>query len=122
MNRKVTSNRKKYYAVTGETYKDLLIKSANKKGKLCRQYYLKVEELSIFLKEYMYQLNDYNKSKLIVDKINTNISIKNALIQLNYKEPNTEEIAKYVGFNDTEINMLKLFWDTIKYQHFIEII
>ena len=36
MNRK-TSNRKKYYAITGETYKDLLLKSANKKGKTTRQ-------------------------------------------------------------------------------------
>lgn len=51
-NRK-SSNRKKYYAITGDTYKDLLQKSANKKGKQIRKYYRKIEKLAIFMKDYI---------------------------------------------------------------------
>ena len=54
-----TSNRKKYYAVTGETYKELLIKSANKKGKEARQYYIKIEKLAMFYQKYTTELYKY---------------------------------------------------------------
>ena len=65
-NRK-TSNRKLYYAVTGETYKDLLQKSANKKGKATRQYYRKVEQLAIFMKDYIVALHTHAMKKQLED-------------------------------------------------------
>jgi len=67
MNRK-TSNRKLYYAVTGETYKDLLQKSANKKGKATRQYYRKVEQLAIFMKDYIVALHTHTMKKQLEEK------------------------------------------------------
>ena len=57
------SNRKKYYAATGETYKDLLQKSANKKGKATRKYYRKVEQLAIFMKDYIVALHEHLMQK-----------------------------------------------------------
>jgi phage anti-repressor protein len=53
LNNRNSSNRKKYYAITGDTYKDLLQKSANKKGKQTRKYYRKIEQLAIFMKDYI---------------------------------------------------------------------
>ena len=63
-----TSNRKLYYAVTGETYKDLLQKSANKKGKATRQYYRKVEQLAIFMKDYIVALHTNAMKKQLEEK------------------------------------------------------
>jgi len=58
VNRK-TSNRKKYYAITGETYKELLILSSNKKGKEARKYYLKIEKLAMFYHMYISELHKH---------------------------------------------------------------
>lgn len=62
---KVGKGLKKYYAITGETYKDLLQRSANKKGKTTRQYYRKIEQLAIMMKDYLVGLNFYNIQKQI---------------------------------------------------------
>jgi phage anti-repressor protein len=51
--------RKKYYAITGETYKELLILSANKKGKEARKYYLKIEKLAMFYHMYISELHKH---------------------------------------------------------------
>ena len=50
---------KKYYAITGETYKELLILSANKKGKEARKYYLKIEKLAMFYHMYISELHKH---------------------------------------------------------------
>jgi len=62
---KAKQGAKKYYAVTGETYKDLLQRSANKKGKTTRQYYRKIEQLAIMMKDYLVALNSYLMQKQI---------------------------------------------------------
>ena len=62
---KAKQTTKKYYAITGETYKDLLQRSANKKGKTTRQYYRKIEQLAIMMKDYLVGLNFYNIQKQI---------------------------------------------------------
>ena len=41
------------------------------------------------------------------------MSIQDALIKFEYKEPNIDIIAKYNGFTDTELDMLKMFWDPV---------
>jgi hypothetical protein len=61
-NRK-TSNRKKYYAVTGDTYEDLLMKSKTTNGRLSRLLYRKVVKLAGIMKDYIsamlkYQLDE----------------------------------------------------------------
>jgi hypothetical protein len=57
-NRK-TSNRKKYYAITGDTYEDLLMKSTSKEGKNSRKLYRKVIKLAQFMKDYIHGLHQY---------------------------------------------------------------
>ena len=39
--------------------------------------------------------------------------IENALVQFEYKEVETSELAKFIGFNDDELKMLKIFWDPV---------
>ena len=41
----------KYYAITGKTLKKMLMKCGTKKGDQICEYYLKVEQLAIFMKE-----------------------------------------------------------------------
>ena len=41
------------------------------------------------------------------------MSIQDALIKFEYKEPTIDIIAKYNGFTDTELDMLKMFWDPV---------
>ena len=50
-----SSNRKKYYAVTGETYKCLLLSSRTNQGKETRRYYIKVELLARNMKDYIFE-------------------------------------------------------------------
>jgi len=57
-NRRVANN-KKYYLVTGETYKHLLLQSNTEKGKQTRIYYLKVENLAITMKDYIFELMNF---------------------------------------------------------------
>jgi len=51
------SNRKKYYAVSGECLKMLLQSSKTKAGRDVRRYFVKVEELAFFQHQYIAALN-----------------------------------------------------------------
>jgi phage anti-repressor protein len=87
VNRK-SSNRKKYYAITGEIYKELLIKSANKKGKDARQYYLKIEKLAIVYHKYIIELykyiaNEKDKSLAILHDYNIELVEFKKLLEKN---------------------------------------
>jgi len=78
-----TSNRKTYYAITGDVYKDLLLKSANKKGKTTRQYYRKVEQLAIFMKDYIVALNKHIMQKQLEEQKKIIDDSKAALNRIN---------------------------------------
>ena len=79
---------KKYYAVTGNTYSDLLQRSNAKNGASARDYYRKVDRLAKFMKDYIIALhehimqrhNDEHKQMLIEQK--QIIEFKDALIKL----------------------------------------
>ena len=80
----------KYYAVTGECFKMI----AMEKNAGIRRYYIKVEQLAIFMKDYMVALNNYMNAKKISDltlKVE-NQTIINARIQ-NYID-NTKPLEK----------------------------
>jgi phage anti-repressor protein len=49
-------NRKKFYLITGETYKCMLMSSKARKGKETRLYYIKIETLANTMKDYIYEL------------------------------------------------------------------
>jgi len=50
---------KKYYAVTGETFKKLLIRCGTSKSDQICDYYLKVEQLARFMKDYISALHKH---------------------------------------------------------------
>ena len=50
---------KKYYAVTGDTYSDLLQRSNTKNGASARDYYRKVDRLAKFMKDYIIALHEH---------------------------------------------------------------
>jgi hypothetical protein len=94
--KKVPHN-KKYYAITGDTYKDLLQKSANKKGKQTRKYYRKIEQLAIFMKDY---INGMHKHLMEVelDKQKTFAAEQEATINRIHNV--NEEYLSYKKLND----------------------
>jgi phage anti-repressor protein len=49
----------KYYAVTGETYKKMLMKCRTKKGNDICNYYIKIEKLAMFYQKYTTELYKY---------------------------------------------------------------
>ncbi|MEI7838724.1 MAG: GIY-YIG nuclease family protein, partial [bacterium] len=101
---KAKQGAKKYYAVTGETYKDLLQRSANKKGKTTRQYYRKIEQLAIMMKDYLVALNLYLMQKQIEAKdltIKENYEFNNRLNSINielltFKKNNQKNESIYI--------------------------
>ena len=54
-----------YYIITGKTLKKMLMRSETEKGRKTRDYYIKVEELAIFMYRYIQALHKYifNKEK-----------------------------------------------------------
>jgi hypothetical protein len=110
---------KKYYAVSGETYKDLLQKSANKKGKETRQYYRRVEQLAIFMKDYIYisvlhkhllEIKLSEKDKVIENKdkvIEDNkVIIENNEAKINHIHLLNEEYLSYKKLNEKKRDYL----------------
>jgi hypothetical protein len=57
----------KYYLVTGRTLKKMLMKAKTKRGDDICEYYLKVEELAMFMKDYIGALHKYISDKAISD-------------------------------------------------------
>ena len=49
----------KYYIISGNTYKKMLMRCRTKKGNDLCNYYIKVEELAIFMKDYITELHKY---------------------------------------------------------------
>jgi hypothetical protein len=49
---------KKYYKITGKTLKKMLMKCGTKKGDQICEYYLKIEQLAIFMKDYITALHE----------------------------------------------------------------
>jgi hypothetical protein len=83
-------NRAKYYAITGECFKMV----AMERNAEIRRYYIKVEQLAIFMKDYLVALNNYVNAKQISDLTTKveNQTIINARIQ-NYID-NTKPLEK----------------------------
>jgi hypothetical protein len=78
-----TSNRKKYYAVTGDTYEDLLMKSNTINGRSSRLLYRKVVKLAGIMKDYIsamlkYQLDEttakVENMRIINERVQTHIN------------------------------------------------
>jgi hypothetical protein len=99
------SNNKKYYAVTGDTYEDLLMRSSSSKGRRCRLLYRKVVKLAMYMRDYisaMYQYisaNDMAEQKQLLDKSKqevNNMRIINERVQLHIN--NTKTLGKTSTF------------------------
>ena len=58
----------KYYVVTGRTLKKMLMKCKTKRGDAVCEYYLKVEELAIFMKDYISAMHQYLFTKQIEEQ------------------------------------------------------
>jgi hypothetical protein len=55
------AHNKKYYLVTGEAYKCMLMASRAEKGKQTRKYYIKVESLARTMKDYIFEYTNREK-------------------------------------------------------------
>ena len=51
-----SAHNKKYYIITGETYKSLLLTSKSVKGKETRRYFIKTETLAVQMKDYLFAI------------------------------------------------------------------
>ena len=62
---------KKYYIMNGKAFKKLLMNTKTLKGEKIRDYYIKIEELAIFMKDYIMELHKHihKKQLLLKDEI-----------------------------------------------------
>ena len=101
----------KYYLVTGRAYKKMLMKARTKNGDKICEYYLKVEELAIQMRDYIGELNKYiltkeleSSKKLLEEKDNiikekdeaTNRIHKVNIELLTYKKLNEKNESIYI--------------------------
>ena len=70
----------KYYKITGKAFKKMLMKCGTKKGDQICEYYLKVEQLAIFMKDYIVALHSYLLQKQL-DAKDTVIEAKDVALQ-----------------------------------------
>jgi hypothetical protein len=54
-----------------------------------------------------------HEERKILDNIKCDDIVKVALVKHEYKEPTMMQLAKHVGFNEEELNMLAIFWDSV---------
>ena len=94
----------KYYAITGKTLKKMLMKCGTKKGDQICEYYLKVEQLAIFMKDYIGALHHHILQKQLNDQKQIN-NEKDQQIQrmsitqnelLTYKKLNSKDESVYI--------------------------
>ena len=94
----------KYYAITGKTLKKMLMKCGTKKGDQICEYYLKVEQLAIFMKDYIGALHQHILQKQLNDQKQIN-NEKDQQIQrmsitqnelLTYKKLNSKDESVYI--------------------------
>ena len=69
----------KYYKITGKTLKKMLMKCGTKKGDHICEYYLKVEQLAIFMKDYISALHKHILETKLAEK-DMALESKNAII------------------------------------------
>ena len=79
---------KQYYAITGDTYSDLLQRSNTKNGASARDYYRKVDRLAKFMKDYIIALHEHimqrhnDDQKKMIESKDALLESKDALIKL----------------------------------------
>jgi hypothetical protein len=88
---------KKYYKITGKTLKKMLMKCGTKKGDQICDYYLKVEQLAIFMKDYISSLHKHI--------LETKLAEKDSIIENNEAKINrihllNEEYLSYKKLNE----------------------
>lgn len=94
----------KYYKITGRTLKKMLMKCGTKKGDQICDYYLKVEQLAIFMKDYIVALHKHimqkqidDQNKLIEDKNESLGRMNNVNIELlTFKKLNEKNESIYI--------------------------
>ena len=95
---------KKYYKITSRTFKKMLMKCGTKKGDQICDYYLKVEQLAIFMKDYIVALHKHIMQKQLDDQ-NKLLEAKDAALGrmnnvnielLTYKKLNEKNESIYI--------------------------
>ena len=104
----------KYYIITGTTLKKMLMKCGTKKGDQICDYYLKVEQLAIFMKDYIVALHEHlmqkqleQQTKLLEEK-DSAINDQTKLIE------EKDSIIKEKDSNLNRINIVNLELLTFK--------
>jgi phage anti-repressor protein len=111
--RKKPGNKASYYIITGKTLKKMLMNSETKKGRETRDYFIKVEELALYMKDYQMMCVLYHEELKILNDVKCDDIIKTALVKYKYKEPTITQLAEHVGFNDDELKILNIFWEPV---------
>lgn len=94
----------KYYKITGKTLKKMLMKCGTKKGDHICEYYLKVEQLAIFMKDYISALHKHiletklaEKDKVIEDNKESLNRINRVNLELlTFKKLNEKNESIYI--------------------------
>lgn len=74
---KLDGTRKKFYIVSGETYKCMLLTSASIQGKITRKYYMKVEMLANKMKDYIFNFHKIQSETYKQNLKTQSMSLKN---------------------------------------------
>ena len=90
-------NRKKYFIVTGSTFKYLLMSSRAVKGHEARLYYKKVESLAIIMKDYLFAQKEKERKQLEQEKLQIELKYK----KLERIHNSSLQKHKYYKFKET---------------------
>lgn len=85
----------KYYAVTGETFKSLLLMANTAKGKAVRKYYIKTESLAATMNRYMAELREKQMRDLQSEKDQLKIEKTNLEADFNRLHNISVELLSY---------------------------
>ena len=83
--KKIPSNRKKYFIVTGDCLKNLLMTSKTQRGQIIRNYFIKTEKLAMMMFKYLHLLDKKYINEL-KEEVKT-LEFSNKLLSTVYNPP-----------------------------------
>ncbi len=98
--KKTTKASKKYYAVTNDCFKSI----CDMRNRSIYKTYAKIEKLIDFKKKYGEEIENHR------EEAEQSSPLEKAMVTFEYKCVSNEELAKYIGFNKREMNMMNAFW------------
>jgi hypothetical protein len=95
---KVDGNRKKYFIITGETLKKMLLRAGTKQGDMTCDYFIKIEKLANFTNQTIFKYFEEKTKKELAESKKQVAKLENKQLKLESFVKNIKQLEKHQVF------------------------